>query len=47
MVTWIMVRGGRRHQRAGPPDVLSLNTTILIKLLYLQDLSPRLNYCML
>lgn len=47
MVTWIMVRGGRRHQRAGPPDVLSQNTTILIKLLYLQDLSPRLNYYML
>lgn len=41
IVTWIMVRGGRRHQRAGPPDVLSQNTTILIKLLCLQVLSHR------
>jgi len=47
IVTWIMVRGGRRHQPAGPPNVLSQNTTTLIKLLCLQDLSPRRNYCML
>jgi len=47
MLTCIMVRGGRRHQRAGPPDVLFQNTTTLIKLLCLQDLSPRWNCCML
>jgi hypothetical protein len=47
IVTCIMVRDGRRHQRAGPPCVLSQNTTILMKLLCLQDLSPRLKDCML
>jgi hypothetical protein len=32
IVIWIMGRGGRRHQRARPPDFLFQNTTIAIKL---------------
>lgn len=39
ILIWIMVHGGRRHQPAGPSNVLSQNTTTLIKLLCLQDLS--------